>query len=573
MRYYTIVNLKFLIGGLDLQDNNKFINIFKYLSIAAFSSLALIYLIVTIISVISHSPLQVKNVSSGWIDSKGNETTLDNISISKYSTEHSLNASLTYTLSGNDESIIFRARNVFADIYVNGEPVSIDSYEQSKIFGKSPGSRWHITSLPYSDEPVTIQITATPCFNDSKGIIDNIYIGKTADIYKKVTLTRIIDFCISMILYFIGVILLIIYIILHKKYHLSKDLLYLGLATFISAQWCACESLLWQLFAGHSEAFHLISYLSIIMLPIPFAMLALYRLGDKYKISTRIYAIAVFLNFFISSFLHLTGILEFHYTIKFSHALLLILLPVGFIILESYTSASNTLKKKHTIIILGSFILLALFTVKGFYQYSTGQYGNYSSYIRIAIICFLVCLAIYQLSYMSYVYSKSRKADLMHILAITDNTTGLYNRTAFKEDEAKYNEILGKDRHIGIIQFDVNNLKKTNDTYGHEYGDMLIKTVGEGLKKCFGEYGKCYRMGGDEFMVVLDGIIPNADYDTGINNLKLYCDEINRQKKLPLPLVIAHGFVIAKGGNNLTAAMEEADLLMYKNKRMLKQQT
>ena len=161
----------------------------------------------------------------------------------------------------------------------------------------------------------------------------------------------------------------------------------------------------------------------------------------------------------------------------------------------------------------------------------------------------------------------------MHILAITDNTTGLYNRTAFKEDEAKYNEILGKDRHIGIIQFDVNNLKKTNDTYGHEYGDMLIKTVGEGLKKCFGEYGKCYRMGGDEFMVVLDGIIPNADYDTGINNLKLYCDEINRQKKLPLPLVIAHGFVIAKGGNNLTAAMEEADLLMYKNKRMLKQQT
>ena len=80
-------------------------------------------------------------------------------------------------------------------------------------------------------------------------------------------------------------------------------------------------------------------------------------------------------------------------------------------------------------------------------------------------------------------------------------------------------------------------------------------------------------MGGDEFMVVLDGIIPNADYDIGIKNLKLYCDEINRQKKLPLPLVIAHGFVIAKGGNNLTAAMEEADLLMYKNKRVLKQQT
>ena len=51
--------------------------------------------------------------------------------------------------------------------------------------------------------------------------------------------------------------------------------------------------------------------------------------------------------------------------------------------------------------------------------------------------------------------------------------------------------------------FDLNDLKKCNDTYGHDYGDQYIMMASEILKKLFALDGKCYRIGGDEFCALV----------------------------------------------------------------------
>lgn len=52
---------------------------------------------------------------------------------------------------------------------------------------------------------------------------------------------------------------------------------------------------------------------------------------------------------------------------------------------------------------------------------------------------------------------------------------------------------------------DVNDLKKVNDTLGHPKGDALINRVAQCLQRAAAEKGNCYRIGGDEFVVSLNG--------------------------------------------------------------------
>ena len=53
------------------------------------------------------------------------------------------------------------------------------------------------------------------------------------------------------------------------------------------------------------------------------------------------------------------------------------------------------------------------------------------------------------------------------------------------------------------ISIDLNGLKRVNDTYGHVAGDELIRAAADCMKNSFNEYGKIYRIGGDEFAVII----------------------------------------------------------------------
>lgn len=101
-------------------------------------------------------------------------------------------------------------------------------------------------------------------------------------------------------------------------------------------------------------------------------------------------------------------------------------------------------------------------------------------------------------------------ADLFQVVkeqAITDSMTGLYNRRYFEECLMK--EIVRAKRHnqkLTVIGIDLDYLKKINDVYGHNYGDMAIKAISEVLKSSCRSIDIPARMGGEEFNVILPGV-------------------------------------------------------------------
>ena len=152
--------------------------------------------------------------------------------------------------------------------------------------------------------------------------------------------------------------------------------------------------------------------------------------------------------------------------------------------------------------------------------------------------------------------------DLME-KAYRDELTHLYNRQKLKEDQAKI-----KDTDIcAVICIDINNLKYTNDTFGHEKGDELINNMATVLRRLAPD--QSYRTGGDEFLVLQRG----GTEDSAVRleqNITALLDEMRQNPDNGFVPVAAMGAAEKKSGTSLKQAMEVADKLMYENKAKLK---
>ena len=115
--------------------------------------------------------------------------------------------------------------------------------------------------------------------------------------------------------------------------------------------------------------------------------------------------------------------------------------------------------------------------------------------------------------YMLKIISAEKEAAHMAKVANTDSLTGVKNKFAYNERVDYLNEQISNNliNDFGIIMMDLNFLKKINDTYGHEYGDALIKNFCAIVCDVF-VHSPVFRIGGDEFVVILQKKdLANAD--------------------------------------------------------------
>ena len=95
-------------------------------------------------------------------------------------------------------------------------------------------------------------------------------------------------------------------------------------------------------------------------------------------------------------------------------------------------------------------------------------------------------------------------------LAYTDFLTGLYNRLCCERDLAKHVDMAKRTGMEGaVLYMDLDDFKHINDSLGHQYGDVLLKSIAQGMHNVQGIQRTCYRMGGDEFVI----IVPPKQYD------------------------------------------------------------
>ncbi len=160
--------------------------------------------------------------------------------------------------------------------------------------------------------------------------------------------------------------------------------------------------------------------------------------------------------------------------------------------------------------------------------------------------------------------------DDAHKMAYTDALTGAANRNAYveiiKELDAQLAE---RELDFSIAVFDINGLKPANDSFGHDYGDMLIITASDILKDFVGSEN-LYRIGGDEFAAVLD-ISDDKKLDEifkAIDSAVAETNEKNTEFNSEAPLAISKGYAIYASGkdSDVQSVFRRADEQMYSDK-------
>ncbi|MCR4787401.1 MAG: diguanylate cyclase [Lachnospiraceae bacterium] len=185
-----------------------------------------------------------------------------------------------------------------------------------------------------------------------------------------------------------------------------------------------------------------------------------------------------------------------------------------------------------------------------------------------AIGCLVATCIIHSFIEVDEKEERDRQLGSVRRLAYKDALTNVKNNRAYDEARAYMDRLIrsGELKEFGIVVFDLNNLKKVNDTLGHDAGDRYIQKAGRLICNTF-KHSPVYRIGGDEFIAFLEG----EDF----RNREELLYHFNRKIEDNLN---TGGVVISAGLDILDPAkdqgydtiFERADSKMYERKKKLK---
>lgn len=153
-------------------------------------------------------------------------------------------------------------------------------------------------------------------------------------------------------------------------------------------------------------------------------------------------------------------------------------------------------------------------------------------------------------------------------MAITDALTGIGNKTAYIEKARELDEKTKTGPYIfSVAVFDMNGLKRINDSCGHEYGDFAITDAAKVLVSVFGKEN-LYRIGGDEFIAVIDNATA-VEMEQLFRRLEeVLAEENMTEKPYRAPLTISKGYSTFMPGKDTEykEPFRRADEAMYQDK-------
>ncbi|KJU86419.1 Sensor histidine kinase [Candidatus Magnetobacterium bavaricum] len=165
-----------------------------------------------------------------------------------------------------------------------------------------------------------------------------------------------------------------------------------------------------------------------------------------------------------------------------------------------------------------------------------------------------------------FLYQKiDREKQMVYEQSIRDQLTGLYNRVYMKDTVNRLFDIYNREEksNIAIVMFDIDHFKKVNDTFGHAAGDTVLRKVAEILLSNTRKGDLPIRLGGEEFVVFLIGLLPTTAIDVTerIRNRvsELTFDGDMKDHKI----TISAGLTIRKHKESLDDCLHKADVQLY----------
>lgn len=179
-----------------------------------------------------------------------------------------------------------------------------------------------------------------------------------------------------------------------------------------------------------------------------------------------------------------------------------------------------------------------------------------------------VSLLIWGLAY-SYERSNETAKEKLIYLAGHDYLTGLYNRVLLHDIfQHKLKKSIHNNQALSLILADLDHFKKINDEYGHKAGDHIIIKFAEILRQYSGPNGRCFRIGGEEFCILLSSSSLAHSVEVAENIRRATEQIILESTQDRIPMTVSLGVVSCHGSScELSDLLKSADQNLYRAKQ------
>ncbi len=340
-------------------------------------------------------------------------------------------------------------------------------------------------------------------------------------------------------------------------------LISLGLFILDAGVWIVTDSSLLLIFTQRSGLVELISFLAFYCLPVALLEFTRRMIPDQDRLFSvlQIVFMAMLILYALNNML---GFLPLTIVIVAEHMLM------AFTIILVLRSCIRSLKKhvdRKLIRVLLGYIGFSVCSILALIFFYVGDTRSYSIAYMIGILGFVfflayaACIAVYEQ------IRENANLEIYSKMAFKDMMTELGNRAALLEEQKL---LAGHNGSFAYIMIDANNLKRINDTLGHQKGDELLIEIARCIRAGVDGIGNCYRIGGDEFVVSLNDV---TEEDTAkcADSIRNEVELADKQCDLDISAAIGYAWTCALG-DDMDDLLKRADADMYENKMKMKQE-
>jgi len=494
------------------------------------------------------------------------------------------------------QNLLIRSSLQNVIVYLDDEKIYELFFNDDSILKIPYASLWNIVEIPNHSFGKTVSIEFSSNFSRFSGVINPIAYGSVGGLNLYILKNYANFFAIALLIFLLGIILCIVPLFIKTEQKVA--LLFLGLFTITISIWFMAESRMVQFFTGNRMVLGSLAYLVLALLPVPLSMYIREVVSEKFKRTYSGFAVISSTNFFLLIVLQLSGTLQFYNSLVITHILMVFWLLVTISIIIYEIIKRKNIQARNIFYSSVFLILFAIAELTSFYMTQNTQVGIF---LLVGVIIFISVQALTFLKQIQRQNLKSIEADMLRELAFKDYMTKGDNRLAFELEIEKVFSDREKLKHTGLVYFDVDGLKKINDELGHMKGDEAIILAFSLIEEVFGKFGKCYRIGGDEFAVLLylsdSKTVTETGKKTGTktgakNGIKVVENDCNQsdsknteqkiedlinvfhQKINDLKFKYEHSLAVSAGGilydpkldKDIKSIMSRADKAMYANK-------
>ena len=469
-------------------------------------------------------------------------------------------------------ALLLQIKQAAVTVSIDGEP--IHQYGQERIErNKTVGSGYLPVDLPDDYAAKTLKLQFTVAEDKAFSSFEPIRVYEWKNIYRIILTENRIPLFLGCFLTIFGLVTCCITFLAMLFSQKFTRILCISLFSVCIGLWTLCYYNVLLIFTMPLYTISLLEYLSLYLAPIP---LIIYMREDAFALQRpaicTIYRVLFAVQLLATSvFLALHTIDLVHCATTLKYMQVLILCHLIFSAVVEFMNLRISRQLIHRLFLIGMLVLSGSVCYDLVFYYFNRYLGiAISSTKGIASVGLVIFIAMLLISFyldMTQKMMQEKERDFLIKSAYTDELTQIHNRRYCMEYMTRVREMENPD--YTVFCFDLNNLKTTNDTYGHAQGDILIRSAADVIINAFEPHGIVARMGGDEFIAIAETNNPE-EISAMIREFR---DNIaQKNEEIPdLHLSIAFGYASCSPKEyNIEKIYQIADDLMYENKQKMK---